>query len=160
MTNPLFQLAETGPWAAEILARVHGEAFFEPWDAAAIASALDQPGAFAWVAQRDDGEPLGFVLVRAALFADGGGEAEVLTIATRPQARRRGVARALMEAVLGKLRALGAGRLFLEVADDNAPARALYESLGFQEVGRRPAYYARATGAPADAIVMAADIRP
>ena len=48
----------------------------------------------------------------------------------------------------------GARTLFLEVGFDNPAARRLYQSLGFAEVGRRAAYYARVEGPPADAIVM------
>lgn len=150
---------------AGVLAALHGAAFPDaPWGAEAFASALGQPGAFGFIAVHgDDGkdeEPLGFVLMRAALFAegDGGGEAEVLSIATRPDRRRRGVARTLMEAALTRARALGATRAFLEVAADNAAAQRLYAGLEFAEVGRRKAYYARAQGPRVDALVLALDL--
>lgn len=141
---------------AGVLAAIHGEAFAEAWDADAFASALDQPGAFGYIATEDD-EPLGFALLRAALF-DGGGEAEVLSIATRPQARRRGVARQLMHAALERARTWRVERVFLEVAEDNSGARGLYQSLGFVQVGRRKAYYARAGALPVDALIMALDV--
>ena len=138
-----------------VLAVLHGEAFAEGWSADAFASALAQPGAFGFIASAGaEGEPLGFALLRATRFADGG-EAEVLTIATRPHARRQGVARALMDAALAQARAWGVTRVFLEVAADNAAAQALYGCLGFATVGRRKGYYARAEGPPQDALVMA-----
>lgn len=145
---------------AQVLAALHGEAFAEGWSAEAFASSLSQPGAFGVIAvSDDDGEPLGFALLRAALFADQeDGEAEVLTIATRPGARRRGVARRVMVEALTRARELGVARVFLEVAENNAAAHALYESLGFGEVARRKAYYAEAAGTRADAVVMALEL--
>lgn len=177
--GPAIRLLEVTPahaaTHAAVLAALHGAAFPDaPWGAAAFAGALGQPGAFGFIAvhgtvRGDDGEdedPLGFVLMRAALFkdddggdsGDGGGEAEVLSIATRPDRRRRGVARTLMEAALTRARALGATRVFLEVAADNLAAQRLYASLEFAEVGRRKAYYARAQGPRADALVLALDL--
>lgn len=141
---------------AAVLARVHGEAFTDAWDIASFLSAVQQPGAFGFIFARDsDDEPLGFVLLRAALFEDGGGEVEVLTIATRPQARRQGLARQAMDAACKHAQRLGAERVYLEVAADNPSARGLYDSLGFREVGRRKGYYARSGAARVDAIVMA-----
>jgi len=142
---------------ANVLAQIHGDAFHEAWPADAFTSALDQPGAFGFMATDDNDEPLGFVLLRAALF-EGGGEAEVLSIATRPSAQRRGVARTLMNAALERARTWNVERIFLEVADDNAAAQGLYQSLGFAEVGRRKDYYVSGRTTPADAIVMALDL--
>ena len=55
---------------------------------------------------------------------------------------------------LDKMTGRGARQCFLEVADTNAAARALYASAGFVEVGRRPGYYRSAGAAPRDAILM------
>lgn len=149
------------PSHAGVLAEVHGEAFADAWDADAFASALAQPGAFGFIAVDEDDEPLGFVLLRAVVF-DAGGEAEVLTIATRPQRRRQGVARQLMTTALTAAIERGVTRVFLDVAQDNAPARALYDDLGFGQVGRRKAYYARGKmggeNPRVDALVMALDV--
>lgn len=152
-----FDIREVTAAHAQVLAMLHGESFEEAWSADTLASALSQPGALALLAVANEDAPLGFVMARAALF-EGGGEAEILTIATRPQARRLGVARALLLAARDRLQAMGVARMFLEVAEDNAPARALYESLGFTTVGRRTGYYARADGARADAWVLALDL--
>ena len=92
---------------------------------------------------------MGFVLARTA--AD---EAEILTLCTRPAARRRGVARQLLACLAKQLGKQGAVSLFLEVGADNAPAIALYQSAGFAEVGRRSGYYAGVEGGLSDAIVM------
>ncbi len=115
------------------LAALHQAAFTteEAWDAAFLAGQMAQPG----VAALTD-EACGFVLLRVA--AD---EAEILTIAVHPHARRRGLGRALLEAAAVEAAARGAATLFLEVSECNKPARYLYDAAGFSEVGRRPRYY-------------------
>jgi ribosomal-protein-alanine N-acetyltransferase len=130
------------------LAEVHAAAFDAPWSAADLAPLMQGRGAFTLVAETDAGELAGFVLCRQIA-----GEAEVLTLAVRPAHRRQGVAQALMEVAIA-LAAASAQSMFLEVADDNAGAIALYEQAGFEPVGRRVRYYARPSGEGADAIVM------
>ena len=112
------------------LAALHALCFERAWDAATLSDMLAGPGAFAFV--HDDG----FVLARAA--AD---EAEILTLAVRPQARGKGLGRALLQAAISKARDLGAATMFLEVGADNPHALALYAGLGFSKVGMRKAYY-------------------
>jgi ribosomal-protein-alanine N-acetyltransferase len=137
------------PADAADLAAVHAECFHEPWDASAIAEVMTSPGAFGFrIADAEDGAVLGFALGRAIV-----GEAELLTLAVAPAARRRGLAQALVAAVAAAAGDAGAAALFLEVADDNAPALALYRALGFEAVGRRPGYYRR-MAAVADALVL------
>lgn len=133
--------------AAARLAALHAEAFDAPWDAAAFATLLDQPGVMA--AETADG----FILIRTVA-----GEAEILTLAVRPCARRRGVGAELLARGVVLALAGGAGRLFLEVAEDNVAARALYARAGFTEAGRRRGYYARTDGPAADALVLALDL--
>jgi ribosomal-protein-alanine N-acetyltransferase len=87
-----------------------------------------------------------------------GGEAEILTLAVRPSARRRGLARRLLAAFRAAAATAGAGRAFLEVAEDNAAARALYVADGWIEAGRRPRYYARSDGRPADALILSREL--
>ncbi len=132
---------------ADALAQVHAEAFEAPWTASDILRFAEDPGGFALAAETETGMT-GFILCRVMA-----GEAEVLTLAVRPEHRRRGVARDLVEAAAA-LAGLTAESVFLEVADDNAAGLALYAGAGFTPVGRRAGYYAR-SGAPAvDAIVM------
>ncbi len=76
------------------------------------------------------------MLARAA--AD---EAEILTLAVRPEARGKGLGRALLQAAINQARTLGAATMFLEVGADNPHALALYAGLGFAKVGARKAYY-------------------
>lgn len=128
---------------AAALAEIHAEAFGAPWDAAAFADLLGQSGVIA-VAEAD-----GFILIR--VVAD---EAEILTLAVRPAARRRGIAARLTAQAAAAAQARGATRLFLEVAEDNAAARALYASLGFEPAGRRRGYYTRKDGPAVDALIL------
>ncbi len=72
------------------------------------------------------------------------------TIAVAPAARGRGLGRGLMHALITEARRRGIAELFLEVRADNPIARALYRSLGFEEIGVRPRYYRRGI----DAIMM------
>jgi ribosomal-protein-alanine N-acetyltransferase len=120
------------------MAAIHASAFPPPeaWDAAAIAGLLATPGCFAHA------RPGAFILARVA--AD---EAEVLTLATEPARRRQGLARALLDQAAATAIACGARTMWLEVAEANVAARALYRALGFQQAGRRPAYYADKTAA-------------
>lgn len=82
------------------------------------------------------------------VVADAG---EILTVGVVPAARRRGIARQLLHALLDEARRRGAREMFLEVRVDNAAARTLYESEGFAQVGLRPGYY---DAGRVDAVVM------
>jgi ribosomal-protein-alanine N-acetyltransferase len=132
------------------LAALHARCFRTPppWSAQDFAVFTADPLAFLLV----EGDA-GFVLGRAVA-----GEAEVLTLAVAPESRRRGLGRKLMARFLYQARARSAGRAFLEVSAENAPAIALYESAGFAAAGRRKAYYAASDGRRIDALVMARDL--
>lgn len=82
-------------------------------------------------------------------------EAEILNVGVVPAARRQGLGRALLAGAEDLARALGTQRIFLEVATDNTPARALYAAAGYTQVGQRPAYYLRPDGTRQDALVLA-----
>ena len=135
------------------LAALHATSFDTPWNAADIAELLEGPGGFGVVVLDEMLTPAGFILARVIVD-----EAEILTLAVAPAARRQGLARALVEAVAGLARARGAASLFLEVAADNPAAIGLYKSTEFAEVGGRRGYYARKDGLPVDAVVMRRDL--
>jgi [ribosomal protein S18]-alanine N-acetyltransferase len=78
----------------------------------------------------------GFILSRIAA-----GEAEILSVAVASHRRGRGLGRRLLDLHLRRLVGLGARTVFLEVDEDNKPARRLYRRAGFREVGRREGYY-------------------
>jgi ribosomal-protein-alanine N-acetyltransferase len=137
-----------GPSAAPVLAAIHHQAFAHAWSEENIRALLSSPGAFALVAE-EEGAPLAFVIARTA--AD---EGEILTLATLPRARRQGLARALMTGAADVVRERGVQRLLLEVSEHNLAARALYDALGYETVGRRRGYYA-GPGGGEDARVLA-----
>jgi ribosomal-protein-alanine N-acetyltransferase len=135
-----------GAETAALMAEIHAESFAvnQAWGVSAITLMLGLPGHFGLLAAQQD-QPLGFALGRVQ--AD---QAEILTIAVRPGARGQGVGRALLNALLTEAAKRGALDLFLEVAEPNAAARALYAGAGAKEVGRRRRYYADG----ADALVL------
>ena len=128
---------------APACAAIHAAAFppGEAWDAAAFAGLLASPGVVGLI------DPAGG-LVLARHVAD---EAEILALATMPEARRQGIARRLLGAALRQAVAAGATRVFLEVSEANQPARALYAAAGFAACARRPRYYPDGS----DALVLA-----
>ncbi|GAA2171450.1 ribosomal protein S18-alanine N-acetyltransferase [Agrococcus versicolor] len=88
------------------------------------------------VAVDDAGAVVGYVGLRAV-----GVEGDIQTIAVSAAARGTGLGRRLLAEAQQDARMRGVRELFLEVREDNAPARALYLSEGFEEIGVRPGYY-------------------
>jgi len=110
-----------------------------------------RPAAGAWLARRrSDGAALGYLDARRVVD-----ELHVLALAVRPEARRRGVASALLGAALVEAEATGAAVCHLEVRAGNAAARAFYARHGFAEVGLRRRYYAEGE----DAILLTRALR-
>jgi [ribosomal protein S18]-alanine N-acetyltransferase len=115
-----------------------------PWSEAAFAALLAAPGTFAM------GDARAFALGRVILD-----EAELLTLATHPLNRRTGLARAALAAFESAARTRGAATALLEVAADNAPAIALYDTSGYRRTGLRRGYYRDPAGRRVDAVLMA-----
>ena len=133
---------------------LHAEGFAQGWSEAEFESLLASSACLCEGAFDGDRGPLaGFLLSRRALD-----EAEILTIAVAPRHRRRGIGRNLLRRQMRRLAESGVKRLFLEVAEDNIAALALYRSLGFREEGRRKGYYRREVGPAATALVLASDL--
>lgn len=141
------------PEDAAALAEVHRSAFAEPWDATAMAGMLAHPAAIAFKAWHARDGVVGFVL--AHLAAD---EAEVLLIGVLPSHRRHGIGARLLTGLVRAAGAAGGRRLFLDVAESNTAAYALYAGAGFAEIGRRKGYYVHARGPREDAILLARDL--
>lgn len=127
------------------LAAIHAACFTlpRPWDAAEITALLTSPHVFVLT------ESEGFVMGRAVA-----GEAELLTLAVLPSARRRGTGAGLVQLFLAEARSRNSDQAFLEVAAANAPALALYHKAGFAAVGRRKGYYTDQNGQIDDAILL------
>ena len=149
---PVRDPSEARRLAAE-LAALHARAFGrveEGWDARGFAAVLADPGLRLWLARPPGAvAPAGLLLARVAA-----GEGEVLTLAVDPPARRRGLARGLLAALLTAAEAAGLEAVHLEVAAGNAAARALYRGAGFRETGLRRGYYRLPGGVREDAVLM------
>jgi len=98
-------------------------------------------------------KPVGFILSRMA--AD---EAEILSLAVAPSRRGRGLAGRLLDLHLRTLAGLGTRTVFLEVDDDNLPARRLYARRQFREIGQRKGYYPGPGGGGSTALVLRRDL--
>ena len=120
------------------LAALHAESFGEAaWNLTQITESLALPTTRGWIAQKQ-GITQGFILCQ---FSDE--EAEILTFCVTPQARRRGIARQLLNLALAEARQKNMKKIFLEAAADNEAAITLYEKTGFERTGQRKNYYRR-----------------
>lgn len=128
------------------LAALHAKSFAvpRPWTAAEFAEVLGTRGAFLLT------ERTAFLVGRALA-----GEAELLTLAVPPEMRRQGAGRRLLRTFHERARSGGAEEAYLEVAEDNAAARALYRSEGWEEAGLRRGYHAPGISA----VLMRRDLR-
>ncbi len=132
-----------------IMASSFDPRFGEAWTARQLSGTLELASSFARQALDDGDAAVGFTLCRSA-----GPEVELLLIAVRPELRGRGIGRLLIDKAADDAARRGADELFLEVRENNLAARQLYQSAGFFDVGRRPDYYAGASGTRFAAITM------
>ena len=117
------------------IAQLERECFSDPWGQNSIASELENPLSY-WLVAMAGNVVAGYVGSQTVL-----GESDMMNLAVRGEFRRQGVARDLVLALIDGLNQRGSHCLTLEVRDSNAPARKLYEKLGFVQVGIRPNYY-------------------
>lgn len=144
------ELYRLGPSDTDLVHGLEQEVFPEdPWTRAMIAEELASPLRF-YVGARVGERTLGWAGIRL------GSDADVMTIGVLPEARRRGVAAALVAEILAVARAAGVERVFLEVRASNAPAQRLYERAGFTHIGRVRGYYRNPTE---DAVTMRLDLK-
>ncbi len=146
-----------GPQSAQACAQIHAQSFAYSWTATdfeALLAARDIVGEAALATAWPGKSPglAGFILSRQVLD-----EAEILTIAVAPEFRRKGIGSALLGVHLATLAAQGAKALFLEVEAGNQAALALYAQFDFRQIGARNAYYRKADGPPAAALVLRRD---
>ncbi len=148
------QFSAVGVEAAALLSELHGESFSTAWTETSFRELLSGSGTTALVASNQN-NPTGFVLFRST--AD---EAEILTICTRPDFRRKGLGRWLVHKMEQQLKPGGIKSLFIEVAVSNVAALSLYEFCGFTPTGQRKNYYALADGGHENAVIMRKSIAP
>lgn len=151
----LVELREGGSQDLSSVSAIMLEAFDakygEAWTSAQCLGMLSLPGVWLVMASID-GRDAGFALSRILA-----GEAELLLLATHPSARRRGVAGALLRAVIEEARGRDADRLHLEVRSGNDAVR-LYRREGFEKVGERREYYRGRSGQLFDAHTYARNL--
>lgn len=117
------------------VAALEAKSFSRPWSCAAFEKTLTDEKYIVLIAKAPE------MLLGYCVLLCTGAEADVTNVCTAPQARKKGVATALMAALLEAGWARGVTDFFLEVREGNVPARALYTKLGFEEIGLRKNYY-------------------
>ncbi len=137
---------------APALAQIHGASFHRGWGESEFESMLTERNTLVH-RLRMGRKIVGFSVSRMA--AD---EAEILSIAVAESQRGRGLSHSLLLTHLGHLAGRGVRTVFLEVEENNQPARRLYERAGFAVVGRRERYYRQDGGEPLNALLMRRDL--
>jgi [ribosomal protein S18]-alanine N-acetyltransferase len=114
----------------------------DAWSRGSMRAELGSRHGYYLVAEREPQHPDAAIAGYAGLLAPAGsGQADIQTIAVEATARRNGLGRALVVALLAEARARAATEVFLEVRADNPNAQLLYASLGFEQIAVRPQYY-------------------
>jgi [ribosomal protein S18]-alanine N-acetyltransferase len=140
------------PRDATALAELHGASFHRGWGEGEFESMLTERNTLVH-RLRAGRKIIGFAMSRLA--AD---EAEILSIAVAASHRGRGLSRNLLLTHLGHLAGRGVRTVFLEVEENNQPARRLYERAGFAVAGRRERYYRQPSGEQLNALLMRRDL--
>ncbi len=136
----------------EDVMRVELSAYEFPWTHGIFRDCL-LAGHGCWVLVRDE------KIIGYGVLSVGAGEAHILNVCIAPRHQGRGHGRHLVQRLIDLARWHRAERVFLEVRPSNPGAQRLYESLGFNEIARRPRYYPAKKGRE-DAIVMAMELLP
>ena len=109
--------------------------FSDPWSENSVASELKNPLS-CWLVAEEDGVAAGYIGSQTVMD-----ESDMMNVAVHPDHRRKGVAESLVNELIEVLKKRGSRCLTLEVRASNEPAKALYEKLGFVQVGLRRNYY-------------------
>lgn len=109
--------------------------FADPWSEMSIAAELQSIWSY-WVVAVQDDMVVGYIGSQSTID-----ETDVMNVAVHPDWRRQGIAEQLIDNLIEELKKRGSYALMLEVRASNAPAIALYEKLGFRQVGLRKNYY-------------------
>ncbi|PKM13589.1 MAG: ribosomal-protein-alanine N-acetyltransferase [Gammaproteobacteria bacterium HGW-Gammaproteobacteria-3] len=135
---------------AAVLA-IEAENYNFPWSEGIFKDCF-RAGYNCWVCE-EMGRILGYSIVSIAV-----GEAHILNISVHPAEQGQGIGRKLLEHLIEIARGKKAETIFLEVRPSNISAIALYEKMGFNEIGVRKAYYPAANNAREDALMLALQI--
>jgi [ribosomal protein S18]-alanine N-acetyltransferase len=137
---------------AAALAQIHGASFHRGWGEGEFETLLTARNTLVHRLR------MGRKIVGFAVSRMGADEAEILSIAVAESHRGRGLSSTLLLTHLGHLAGRGVRTVFLEVEENNQPARRLYERAGFAVVGRRERYYRQDGGEPLNALLMRRDL--
>lgn len=148
-TEPQLVYASLAHKHLNAIMAIEGEAYPEPWTRGMFRDEIKNERSFFFVAF------LGQELVGYSGFWLVADEAHITSVTTRSDMRGRGLGRRQLEHLLAEAIRVGAKIATLEVRESNVPARNLYDSMGFREIGRRRQYY---TTSKEDAIVMLKDL--
>ena len=117
------------------VATLEGENFSRPWSYDAFYKTLSDENYIVIIAKETDAL-LGYCVLLCT-----GEEADITNVCTAPAARGKGVATVMLTALMEEGKSRGVTEFFLEVREENVPARSLYTKLGFEEIGLRKNYY-------------------
>ena len=119
----------------EAVAELEKICFSDPWSLKSVRSELDNPLSL-WLVAVEEDRVAGYIGSQSVL-----GESDMMNVAVHPDFRRQGIGQMLVAALADELKQAGNRCLTLEVRASNAPAIALYQKLGFEQVGLRKNYY-------------------
>ncbi len=128
------------------MAEIEKICFSLPWSREMLADELSNKHAKYYVAVTEDGRVAGYIGLHVVID-----EGYITNVATAPDFRRQGIARALISKVLDYCKSKGLIYVTLEVRESNSGAIALYESFGFKKIGKRTDYYQKPLE---DALIM------
>lgn len=131
----MIEIREFEPQDVAEIAELEKVCFSDPWSENSIASELHNPLS-CWLVAVENNRVVGYVGSQTVL--DG---SDMMNIAVAPDFRRMGIAQAMVSNLIGRLKERNSRCLILEVRVSNLPAIALYEKMGFIQVGRRRNYY-------------------
>ena len=119
----------------EQVLQIEKDSFSMPWTRRSFEEVVHNPQDLYLVVDKDS-EIIGYCGLWAVLE-----EGQITNVAIKKEYRHQGIGRLMMEALLAEGKNRGLTQFTLEVRESNLPARALYRSLGFTEIGVRPGFY-------------------
>ncbi len=132
-------------WDLNQISNLENAIFTDGWSKHSFQAALDMEDTLFLVAEERE------IILGYALLYKAADEADITNVAVAPKQRRKGYGKSLVLSLISQGCKQGITSYFLEVRQGNEPARKMYESLGFNQVGVRKNYYDNPTE---DAIIM------